>query len=447
MKVWRSLGMRVAMSAGIVLVIFIVLSAFALEHAFRDSARSVRQERLLAQIYLLMAAAEVDTSGALSITGGTPEPRLDLPGSGLYARIQDRDGNEVWRSRSSLSVSPPAAARMRPGEQRFALVHGTQGESYFAQSFGVSWATNGGSFPFTFTVLEDLAPFEDQIAAYRTTLFTWLGGTALLLLVALGLTLRWGLRPLRSVADELQRLERGDQEQIRGDYPAELERLTGNLNRLVAHERARQQRYRDALADLAHSLKTPLALMRGELRDTPGSAQEMHEQIERMDRLVAYHLQRASASGRSALAVPLSIQPTVERLVAALRKVNADKPVEVDLALAPDARFRGDEGDLTEVLGNLLDNAFKWCAGRIRVHAHVEARALLLGIDDDGPGIPESAAREVLQRGGRADQSTPGHGIGLAVVRDVVQAYGGKVRIGRGELGGAAITLEFPGMG
>jgi len=446
MRMWRSLNSRVALSAGIVLAVFIALSAFALERAFRDNARSVRQERLLAQVYLLMAAAEVDPAGTLVISGGTPEPRLDMPRSGLYAQIQDRDGREVWRSQSALSVSPPAGTRLRPGEQRFEVVQGGGGEAFFAQSFGVSWATNGGSFPFTFTVLEDSAPFEAQIAAYRRTLFTWLGGTAILLLIAQWLTLRWGLRPLRRVAIELRRLERGEQEQIQGDYPTELDQLTGNLNRLITHERARQKRYRDAMADLAHSLKTPLALMRGALRDR-GADAEMNEQIERMDRLVGYHLQRASASGRSALAVPLPIQPTVERLVGALRKVNADKRVDIDLALGEGVHFRGDEGDLTEVLGNLLDNAFKWSRGRIRIGALTRDRRLRLCIEDDGPGIPESAAQEVLQRGVRADRTTPGHGIGLAVVRDIVEAYGGNVRIERSELGGTAITLDFPGMG
>jgi len=447
MRVLRSLNTRVAVSAGIVLAVFIALSAFALERAFRDSARSVRQERLLAQVYLLMAAAEVDPAGTLVISGGTPEPRLDMPGSGLYAQIQDREGGEVWRSQSALSVSPPSVVRLRPGEQRFEIVRGRGDEAFFAQSFGVSWATNGGSFPFTFTVLEDLAPFEAQIAAYRRTLFTWLGGTAILLLIAQWLTLRWGLRPLRRVAIELRRLERGEQEQIQGDYPTELDHLTGNLNRLIAHERSRQKRYRDAMADLAHSLKTPLALMRGALRERSEDAGDMNEQIERMDRLVGYHLQRASASGRSALAAPLPIRPTVERLVGALRKVNADKRLDIDLALDDAVRFRGDEGDLTEVLGNLLDNAFKWSRGRIRIGAVTHERRLVLSVEDDGPGIPQSAVQEVLQRGVRADQTMPGHGIGLAVVRDIAEAYGGSVRIERSELGGAAITLEFPAMG
>ena len=447
MRVWRSLNTRVALSAGIVLAVFIALSAFALERAFRDSARSVRQERLLAQVYLLMAAAEVDPAGTLVISGGTPEPRLDMPGSGLYAQIQDREGDEVWRSQSALSVSPPAVVRLRPGEQRFEVARGRGDEAFFAQSFGVSWATNGGSFPFTFTVLEDLEPFEAQVAAYRHTLFTWLGGTAIVLLLAQWLTLRWGLRPLRRVAIELRRLERGEQQQIQGDYPTELDQLTGNLNRLIAQERARQKRYRDAMADLAHSLKTPLAVMRGALRGRSEDAGDMNEQIERMDRLVGYHLQRASASGRSALAAPLPIQPTVERLVDALCKVHADKRVDIELAVGDAVRFRGDEGDLTEVLGNLLDNAFKWSRGRIRIGALTHERRLVLSIEDDGPGIPESAAQEVLQRGVRADQTRPGHGIGLAVVRDIAEAYGGSVRIEPSELGGAAITLEFPGMG
>jgi two-component system sensor histidine kinase PhoQ len=441
----RSLNARVTLGAALVLAVFLVLSALALERAFRDSARSARQERLLAQIYLLMAAAEVDPEGKLALASGPAEPRLDQPGSGLYAVILDSAGSLVWRSRSTLSVDAPHGAPLPAGAQRFEEVDSDPG--FLVESFGVSWATTGGSFPFTFSVAEDRRPYREQLAVYRRSLWTWLGAMALLLLAAQWAILRWGLSPLRRVADELTRLERGEQERIAGNYPTELQRLTDNLNTLLTHERSQQKRYRDALADLAHSLKTPLALVRGALRDAVRSdptARTLDEQVERMDRIVAYQLQRASTSGRSRLAAPQPLRPAVERMLAALAKVHGDKRIATEVVVDAGVRFRGDEGDLTELLGNLLDNAFKWGRTQVRVSAEAAGGRLTLSVEDDGQGVAPEQAQRVLERGVRADQSVPGQGIGLAVVHDIVDAYGGELRIERSGLGGARIILVLP---
>jgi two-component system, OmpR family, sensor histidine kinase PhoQ len=445
----HSLNARVALSAGMVLAVFIALAAFALDQAFRDSARSAREERLLAQVYLLMSAAEVDAHGAVTIASGPLEPRFDMPQSGLYAIVTNAEGNVVWRSRSALNVDVPYGTRIPAGVHTFDQVTDRAGHGYFLQSFGVSWATSGGSFPFTFSVAEDLQPFEQQLSAYRKNLWGWLGATALLLLIAQWFTLRWGLRPLRRLADEVSRLEHGEQQQIAGDYPEEVKGLTANLNTLLTHERARQKRYRDALADLAHSLKTPLALVRGALNQTssePALARTLQEQVDHMDRIVGYHLQRAAASGRGGLLAPQAVRTPVERMVNALSKVYAEKHIDIQIDVDPALRFRGDEADLLEMLGNVLDNACKWCRSRVRVSAQASGSRLSLCVEDDGAGIASSDAQRVLQRGVRADQSVPGQGIGLAVTRDIVEAYDGEIIIGASALGGAAITLLLPGL-
>lgn len=444
----RSLSARVALSAGIVLAVFIALAAFALDQAFRDSARSAREERLLAQVYLLMSAAEVDAHGAVTIATGPLEPRFEMPQSGLYAIVIDAAGHVVWRSSSALNVDVPYGAQIPAGVHTFEQVTDRAGRAYFLQSFGVSWATSGGSFPFTFSVAEDLQPFEQQLSAYRKNLWAWLGATAVLLLIAQSLTLRWGLRPLRRLADEVSRLEHGERQQIEGDYPSEVKGVTDNLNTLLTHERARQKRYRDALADLAHSLKTPLALVRGTLNQSqaaPEMANALHEQVERMDRIVGYHLQRA-ASGSSGLVAPQPVRPAVERMVKALAKVYAEKHIDTHIDVDAALRFRGDEADLLEMLGNVLDNACKWCRSQVRVSAQVNATRLSLCVEDDGPGIAPADIQRVQERGVRADQSVPGQGIGLAVTRDIIAAYEGELVIGASILGGAAVTLVLPGL-
>jgi two-component system sensor histidine kinase PhoQ len=443
----RSLNARITVGAAAVVAVFVALSAFALERAFRDSARGARQERLLAQVYLLMAAAEVDSGGRVSLADGPSEPRLDLPASGLYAQIVDGENNVVWRSRSALGVELPPVAALPAAQQRFGEFFAGDDNGYFVQSFGVRWRAGDQTHPLTFAVAEDLKPFRQQINLYRRSLWTWLGAMALLLLAAQWAILRWGLAPLRRVADELTRLEQGRQQQITGRYPTEVRRLTENLNDVLAHERAQQKRYRDALADLAHSLKTPLALIRAALQEaqSPASlARPLDEQVRRMDQIVAYHLQRAAASGRSVLAVPQVVRPVAERVARALAKVHSAKNVQAEVVVDAGLRFRGDEADLTEMLGNLLDNAFKWCRGKVRISAALSESTLALTVEDDGPGIAEADVEQLGRRGARADQSVPGHGIGLAVTRDIAEAYDGRIAIARSALGGAAVTLTLP---
>ena len=441
----RSLNARITFGAGIVLAVFIVISAVALEKAFRDSARNAREERLLAQIYLLMAAAEVDDNGVLEIADRPAEPRLDLPDSGLYASIVGGNSQVVWQSRSALSVDVPPTTMLAAGARTFTQVmHADQ--PYLVTSYGVNWSTADSSYPFTFSVVEDARAYREQLNIYRRSLWGWLGAMALILLVAQWLTLRWGLSPLRRVTNELNRLEVGKQQQISGRYPSEVQRLTDSLNTVLSHERTQRQRYRDALADLAHSLKTPLALIRGTAREigTP-QATSLEKQIGRMDRIIGYHLRRAAASGRTTMATPVALRPAVERILAALDKVHSGKAVTATADIAPELQFRGDEGDLTEILGNVLDNAYKWCRNTVRVSAGIDDGRLRLCVDDDGPGIDDVDSAHVLLRGARTDESVPGHGIGLAVVREIVEAYGGRIEIGKSALGGALIELHLSG--
>ncbi len=231
----RSLNARITLSAAVVLAAFVILSAFTLDKTFRDSARNAREERLLAQIYLLMAAAEVDDDGVLKIANRATEPRLDLPDSGLYASIVDGGGAIVWKSRSSLSVDLPTTPALAAGQQSFSRAS-SNGRRYLQKSYGIDWSTGTSSHPFTFSVVEDSGAYEEQLGLYRRSLWIWLATMAMLLLISQWAALRWGLAPLRKVSDELNRLEQGEQQQITGHYPSEVQRLADNLNAVLSHE-------------------------------------------------------------------------------------------------------------------------------------------------------------------------------------------------------------------
>ena len=444
-----SLSARIILAASIVLATFLALTGIALDQAFRDSARTAREERLQGQLYLLIAEAEVDITGHLDMPERLQEPRLGQPGSGLYATIVDGRNKERWRSHSALNIELPGESTLAAGKRQFSRLPGTNGREYFVYRMGVSWSEGRKKYSFTFSVAEDLSAFHAQLARYRHSLWGWLGAMAVLLLLAQTLLLRWGLNPLRRVTAEIRAIEEGQQPRIGGNYPQEIRTLTDNLNALLQRERAQQQRYRDALGDLAHSLKTPLAIMRGALSEPPPGtsslAATVAEESEKMQHIVDYQLQRAATMGPSSpLVATLEIRPVAERIIASLDKVYRDKAINAEIHTDQAAGFRGDQGDLLELLGNLLDNAYKWSSTRVKFSAGTEAGNLTLTVEDDGPGIPPEEAEYLLQRGARADQSMPGQGIGLAVAASIVQAYGGKIAIGASTLGGAALMVRLP---
>ncbi|MFQ5936421.1 MAG: ATP-binding protein [Acidiferrobacterales bacterium] len=443
----KSLSARIALSAGLVLLVFMVLTVIALDQAFHDSARSALQERLLSQIFLLMAAAEVDAKGRLSMPEPVPETRFSLPGSGLYAQITDGAGRTVWRSRSTLGTQVELTTTLAPGEHSVEERSDTDKRGYLITSYGITWANEGGRYRFTFTVSEELSALAAQINQYRRTLWAWLAAMAILLLLTQAVVLRWGLRPLRRVAGELSAIKAGRQERIQENYPHELSGLTDSLNDLLRHERAQQKRYRDALSDLAHSLKTPLAVLRGALAEGKKkqiAADSVDEQVGRMDQIVRYQLQRAATAGRMSLAAPVPLRTVVSKLIDSLSKVHGDKDVDISLELEDNVAFRGDEGDLMELLGNTLDNAYKWCRKRVRIRARESAGRLTIEVEDDGPGVGADDMDEVLQRGARADERVPGHGIGLAIVRDIMRAYNGDIELSTSALGGTEVRLVLP---
>jgi two-component system sensor histidine kinase PhoQ len=432
----KSLTTRVISSAVIVLALFIGLTGLALERAFQKSSQSAIQDRLEAQLYVLMAETEVSDDLGLSINAPLPVPRLNLPGSGLYAWVLDQDRRPLWQSDSTTGTGYLPGLNSFPGNT---LQLGEEPHLY--ASISIEWELNDTSLPLSFIVAEDMQAYHQELASYRAALWFWLGVMSFILLVALGLALYLGLMPLRRAAADIASVEAGQKEQLEGEYPTELQALTTNINTLIDHERVQMKRYRDALSDLAHSLKTPLAVMHGLISGKDDK--EISSQLQRMDEIVQYQLQRASNAGRSALLPPVELAPIVERLLNSLEKVYIDKSVEVATEISEGLKARADAGDLMEMLGNILDNAFKWTEHHIWVRAHEENGKLILSFEDDGPGISQQQANTLLSRGARMDEQTPGHGIGLAIVQDIVSAYDGRLEI-EGYEKGARIRITLP---
>jgi len=320
----------------------------------------------------------------------------------------------------------------------------------YALAFGVAWEDDAGTEAlYTFTVAEDTAVFQAEIDSFRSTLWRWLGSMAVVLLLAQGFILRWGLRPLRTVSADLQQIEKGRTDRLDGHYPRELTGLTSSLNSLIEHSKVVQTRYRNSLDDLAHSLKTPLAILQSSCVDNNAASDASHalvsEQVERMDEIINHQLQRAAVSGRSTLAKPVPVNKVVERLRRSLDKVYREKQVAVELELDPSATFTGDEADLTEILGNLLENAYKYCRSKVRVSVRTDQHpdGIEISIEDDGPGIAPEQVDAVLQRGTRMDESVPGQGIGLSMANEIITVYGGQLAFAASPIGGTLLRVSF----
>ncbi len=449
-----SLNARLLIAGSLVLAAFLGLTGFTLDKAFRTSAEAAMRDRLQGHVYALLAASDLDKNGLMSVSKEMPDAGFATPGSGVYGQIASHDGKQALRSPSMVGLTIPFTLGLEMGSNRFERVIASDGTPLYALGFGLSWKVKGKQRGFTFSVAENMNSFYVQVNSFRRSLWGWLGGVALLLLAVQGSILRWSLAPLRRVSTDLAAIEAGQATQLEGRYPQELRGLTDNLNILIRASHAQLDRYRHTLGDLAHSLKTPLAVVRGAV-ESESSVEELRrtvqEQVDRMTQIVEYQLQRAAASGRTALAAPVNVNTVVERIAASLSKVYADKGVDFSIRVESDAVFYGDEGDLMELLGNLMDNACKWCHHRVAItalpladiiHRH---SGLELRVEDDGQGIPPENADRVLQRGVRADETIHGHGIGLAVVQDILRVYGGTLEVGKSELGGARFIVSMPG--
>ena len=433
-----SIRARLMLGATAVLIAFVAGAGWAVQRAHEDSVRTARFAQLQSTVYLLLAGAELDERGALVIPPSFPEPRLSLPGSGLYANIVNVARREEWQSPSTVGISPPFLRGVAVGQWRSEIVSAA-GRTYLAIGYGVNWAGRAQAAPLVLSVVEDKAEFDREVAIFERTLWTWLGGAAALLLVSQTLLLEWGLAPLRRVAHEIRGIEHGEQAEIEGRYPAEIAALTSNLNTLITQERLRQTRYREALSFLAHSLKTPLAVLRTALGEPAQLPDVVSQQVARMDDIVQHQLARAAAGGSSRFAPWLPIAAVLNRVRDSLIKVYADKGLVFALDIPPELAWRIDEGDAFEMLGNTLDNAAKWARHRVAVSARREGHALHIRVDDDGPGFRDT--QSILQLHVRGDEKVPGHGVGLAVVNDLVASHDGELTLARSDLGGARVDI------
>ena len=432
----------------VVLSVFMVLTAVALERAVVKRALQAEEDGMQLLVYSLLAAVDLDHRGH-SITVATErlfEPRLVTRNSGLYALIYDAAKREIWRSRSAM-VEFVALEDLAIGEWAFETLE-YQSSPYFRLGFGIQWPdVNAELQRYDVVIWRDASDYSEQLARFRQTLWAWLIVTTLLLLLVMYLVTRWSLLPLRKIGLEVKAIEDQRQSGFEQNYPDEIAPLTENLNILLKREQFQRERYRNAMDDLAHSLKTPLAVLTG-LGDRQAldraQLDTLREQTERMNQIVSYQLQKATSLSNVRIARPVDLIAIVDKLVSALEKVYREKNMRVERDLPESMLLRMDEGDCLEVIGNLLDNAFKYGRRRIAISGRIVAdKSTWLAIEDDGEGLDKAEIEQIVNRGTRLDEATEGQGIGLAVVADIIESYNIRLQFSRAELGGLRVGLEF----
>jgi signal transduction histidine kinase len=439
-----SLTLRLVAAAGLWTAAALLAGGLVLSLLFRDYVKDTTDSRLSVLLENLVASTDVTASGRLALIQTPAEPRFSQPYSGWYWQISRKDGPPI-RSRSlwDQALKPNLDVPV-PTERHFT---GVGPDNQLLRMTERDIKLPGSDDTYRFTVGMEQAEIDKDVKSFDQTLFWSLGALGIGLLTAVVLQVRYGLRPLRQVGRSLAAIRSGRARRLEEDFPSEIMPLIKELNSLLDHNAAVVERARTHVGNLAHALKTPLAVLQNESAQAPADlSTKIKSQTDIMRRYVDHYLVRArTAATGTVLGARAPIEPVVDDLLRTLGRIYADRDIRVKLDGERKAVFRGERQDLEEMLGNLLENAFNWARARVVVNVAAESEMVAVSVEDDGPGISSERREAVFGRGKRFDESVPGSGLGLAIVRDMAELCGGSITLDDSPLGGLRATLRLPG--
>jgi signal transduction histidine kinase len=433
-----SLRARLLLAALSWVVVAIPLGGVALALSFRSVITEKFDDQLGSLLLLLIGSAEATPAGEIGIARPLADPRFQQAYSGWYWVIRSGD-RQVLRSRSLWDLAFYADVAPISATPRLRTIRDSLGADLRVLQQTV--ALPGVPSPVTFAVAGDLASLHEEARAFNRLLWFWLLALGAGLALAVVTQVSLGLKPLRRVAAEVEHIRTGDARQLSNTGLREIDALVHEVNTLIDQDRAQLERARTNAADLAHALKTPLAVLR-----SSAEGEERNEQLEQLDsmqRIIERQLARAASAGPRR-GVATAVNPVAEALVGGMRRIHAERNLDVRYQAVGAPLFAGDAEDLEEMLGNLLDNACKWARSEVAATAESRDGRLLIQIDDDGPGLTEAQATLARERGRRFDSEAPGSGLGLAIISDLATLYGGALELTRAALGGMRATLLLP---
>ena len=469
--VLNSLKVRLIASALLLILVLMPLIGFTLNDAFKLQIKNAVKNELSAYVYSVLAVTEVDNN-QLVMPEQLLENQFNVIQSGLYALISipglhysgssesdiklpsklrraEKRANKVtseilWHSDSFLGYEVPGdLPHPATGKSEFSEIE-LEGKPYLIYSFSVSFegSTQGRpqQFPITLHILKDQADFQQQVEQFTKQLWSWLLILTALLVIVQLVWLLWTLKPLARFTQELSDIEHGRANHLNEIYPTELQAVARQLNALLNTEQSQRKRYRNALSDLAHSLKTPLAVIQSQRELSRSSI----EQVSIINNIIGHQLKRAQTAAGSSWHLGIKVSSVSDKLVRVLTKIYREPQISITQNVDKQAVFKGDEADLTEILGNVLDNACKAARSQVLLTVALVESHLVIMVEDDGKGISAQQQTQIFERGIRADSYQQGHGIGLAIVRDLIDSYNGQLTVSRSEtLGGAKFKFSF----
>jgi len=453
---WRgSLRLRLFGGTALWIALALGLTTLALDGLFKDQATRQFEQQLQSYLYQLVAALDVDAQGNPLMQTVGVDPRFNRPESGLCWQTNDQSGTVLLKSRSLWDTKLNVANDvLKSGEIHFHTLNGPASQILIVAEQNVL-LEGLQSKPFRVIVGSDTFALDRAVQAWQRSLWLFVGILFLSLLVAASAQVAFGLLPLRQLQRALKGLRKGDNNRITGTFPTELRPLIEDFNAVIDANEKIIERARHQAGDLAHSIKTPLSVMSNALQAEQSRSQHdpvlvasLQAQLQQLQQQVQWRLKRARVAANAGVPhARTPIKTTIEQLTRVMQKVHADKSLQVIVGNMPDGLyFAGEVQDLQEIVGNLLDNAYKWAARQITVNGVCIDGRLRLTIQDDGPGCADlTESTQPPHRGQRADESIPGSGLGLSIVRDLVELYGGELLFQAGNTQGLRIILALPG--
>ena len=437
-----TIAFRLIAGAALWLGLALIVSGFVLAGLFVDHVERGFDRRISILLESLVAVAEISAEGDLVITDPPGEPRFRQPYSGWYWQVGSaglvlRRSPSLWDD--FLTIPTDAAKRSDRDE-----IDGPRGHRLRVLERAITLP--GSKEEFDFVVAADAAELEAEIRPFTVTLAWSLGALWAGLIAAAVIQVRFGLRPMRRIRAALSEVRAGRDDRLHGEFPAEVRPLVDELNAHLGQIDDVVARARTHVGNLAHALKTPLSVLSNEAERSEGTlAETVSRQTDAMARRVDHYLVRArTAASAGRIGARTDVEPILDDLGRTLQRIHASRGVTIDIDCPGDLVFRGDQQDLEEIIGNLLDNACKWASRNIRVHATPEGASFRLAIEDDGPGLPADDRNRAFTRGDRLDETVPGSGLGLSIVREIAELYGGGAELGASELGGLKVEIVLP---
>ena len=450
----RSLTRRLVWLASAWIALALIVTGAVLTYQFQESALRRLGSVLSATIDEAVIATTVMPDGSVLTTPIMDARTLRLL-SGKYWAVAEPDGRGGLRTlvrSASLGSEGLAVPRGLPAQLAEAagvnITYNAVGPNDEPLMVAASQKTlPGRAAPIVFLAGLDRSDIDADARQFATLAWVTLGLLGIGLLIAVFLQVRIGLRPLYDLRDEISNVRKGKAARIERTYPAEISPLAEQVNRLLDHNQDVVERQRTHVGNLAHALKTPLSVMLAEASGDPSQlADIVRRQSDVMKGQVDHHLRRARAAARSqGLGERTPVPEVLDEMSVMLERVFQSKSVEIDWRAPDSLGFLGERQDLQEILGNLMENACKWCARKVRVSAGTSGLGqMIVVVEDDGPGLASDRYDEVMKRGARADEDTPGSGLGLAIVDDLTRAYGGRLTLGPSDMGGLKAILTLP---